>query len=194
MRFTPVHMFSIALLLLAPHGALAQGGDPRAGDAGRMVVNARAAAERGDRDAQAALGGAYLHGKGVPQDDAEALKWLRLAAERGQALAQFDMGELYRTGRGVPKDEVEAVRWYLRSASQGNAFGQHNLGISHCVGLGGLKSDKVACAMWLSLAAAQGYRAASLRDTERSMSPEDIARSRRLADEWKPVVEPPPAQ
>ena len=46
--------------------------------------------------------------------------------------------------------------------------------------------------MWLSLAAAQGYRAASLRDTERGMSPEDIARSRRLAGEWKPAVEPPP--
>ena len=137
MRLTLVYMLSTALLLMAPHGALAQSGDPRAGDAGRMVVNARAAAERGDRDAQAALGGAYLYGKGVPQDDAEALKWLRLAAERGQALAQFDMGEFYRTGREVPKDEAEAVRWYLRSASQGNAFGQHNLGISHCVGLGG---------------------------------------------------------
>jgi TPR repeat protein len=32
-----------------------------------------------------ALGVLYAHGRGVPQDDAEALRWYRLAAAQGLA-------------------------------------------------------------------------------------------------------------
>ena len=48
----------------------------------------RHAAEQGDADAQFNLGFAYATGEGVPQDDAEAVRWFRLAAEQGNALAQ----------------------------------------------------------------------------------------------------------
>jgi TPR repeat protein len=34
----------------------------------------------------------YLNGKGVPKDDAEAVKWFRKAAEQGYADAQYDLG------------------------------------------------------------------------------------------------------
>lgn len=156
------------------------------------VNNVRAAAARGDRDAQTALGGMYLYGfKGVERNDAEAVRWLRLAAEQGQALAQFDMGELHRTGRGVAKDEVAAVNWFRRSAMQGNAFGQSNFGSAHCLGFGELKPDKVLCAMWLKLSAAQGFQPEKLRDAESRMTAQEIAEATRLAREWKAVVEPP---
>ena len=39
----------------------------------------RKAAEAGDRDAQVALGGLYFHGRGVPQNYAEAYYWLSLS-------------------------------------------------------------------------------------------------------------------
>ena len=34
----------------------------------------------------------YGAGRGVPQDDAEAVRWYRLAAEQGEASAQYNLG------------------------------------------------------------------------------------------------------
>jgi len=44
----------------------------------------------------------YQFGRGVFQDDAEAVKWYRLAAEQGDANAQFNLGGMYEDGEGVP--------------------------------------------------------------------------------------------
>ena len=45
----------------------------------------RARAEQGDAPAQFALGVMCAEGRGVPQDDAEAVRWYGLAAEQGHA-------------------------------------------------------------------------------------------------------------
>ena len=63
----------------------------------------------------------YAGGRGVPQDDTEAVKWLRKAAEQGDADAQFGLGLMYAGGRGVPKDDVQAYAWYNIASAQGNA-------------------------------------------------------------------------
>jgi len=49
--------------------------------------------------AQNNLGSMYLTGQGVPQDDAEAVKWYRLAAEQGDAAGQVGLGVMYANGR-----------------------------------------------------------------------------------------------
>ena len=61
----------------------------------------------------------YANGEGVPEDDAEALKWYRMAAEQGNAPAQFSLGFMYANGEGVPEDYVRAYAWYNLSAAQG---------------------------------------------------------------------------
>lgn len=43
----------------------------------------KVAAEQGDAIAQFTVGGKYELGRGVPEDDAEAVKWYRLAGEQG---------------------------------------------------------------------------------------------------------------
>ena len=64
----------------------------------------------------------YDNGRGVPQDDAEALKWYRKAAEQGYALAQTNLGFMYDHGRGVPQDYVLAHMWFnLAVAAAGNS-------------------------------------------------------------------------
>ncbi len=45
----------------------------------------RLAANQGDPEAQISLGFMYAEGQGVPQDDAEAVRWYRKAAEQGHA-------------------------------------------------------------------------------------------------------------
>ena len=69
-------------------------------------------AEQGDAAAQNNLGVMYDNGEGVPQDDAEAVRWYRKAAEHGNATAQYNLGDRYRLGLGVPQDD--AVQWYSR--------------------------------------------------------------------------------
>ena len=83
----------------------------------------RSAAEQGDADAQYNLGLRYHYGEGVPQDDAEAVKWWRLAAEQGDATAQRNLGLMYRDGEGVLKDYAEAVKWSSLAAKQGRRDG-----------------------------------------------------------------------
>ncbi len=53
------------------------------GDYATALREFRSLAELGDAVAQYSLGLMYYHGRGVPQDYAEAAKWYRKAAERG---------------------------------------------------------------------------------------------------------------
>ena len=83
----------------------------------------RMAAEQGNAAAQYSLAVMYTSGRGVIEDDAEAVKWYRLAAEQGYAAAQNNLGFMYANGEGVPKDDAEAVKWYRLAAEQGYAAG-----------------------------------------------------------------------
>ena len=56
----------------------------------------RALAEAGDAEAQNNLGLMYFNGRGVAQDEAEAVAWYRRAAEQGFANAQYNLGALVR--------------------------------------------------------------------------------------------------
>ena len=76
-------------------------------------------AESGDAEAQYNLGLMYDNGEGVPQDNAEAVKWYRLAADQGKALGQLNLGVMYYNGEGVPKDLVEAYAWFFVSSTWG---------------------------------------------------------------------------
>ena len=133
-----------------------------AGSLAVMVLSAqddldtvRQAAEQGDATAQFNLGNMYANGEGVPQDDAEAVRWFRLAADQGRPDAQFNLGNMYANGEGIPKDDATAVRWYRLAAEQGYANAQLNLGAAYTNGRGVLKDDAEAV-KWYRLAAEQG--------------------------------------
>ena len=119
----------------------------------------RHAAEQGDARAQHDLGVGYATGEGVPQDDAEAVRWYRLAAEQGLAESQVNLGGMYDNGRGVPQDNAEAVRWYCLAAAQGDATAQYNLGQNYTTGEG-VPQDGAEAVRWYRLAADQGHATA----------------------------------
>ena len=91
-----------------------------------MVRRLRSAAEQGVARAQYNLGLMYANGRGVPEDDAEAVRWWRLAAEQGYAAAQNNLGDMYENGQGVPEDHVPAYMWYNLAAAQGSEIAQSN--------------------------------------------------------------------
>ena len=109
----------------------------------------RQAAEQGDAEAQYNLGVICNNGEGVPQDDAEAVRWFRLAAEQGYAKAQVELGYRYRWGLGVPSDDAEAGRWLRLAAEQGHAKAQIEMALSY-------SQDDAEAVRWVRLAADQG--------------------------------------
>jgi TPR repeat protein len=117
-------------------------------------------AERGDAETQFNLGFMYSTGKGVPENDIEAVKWYRLAAEQGAARAQYNLGVMYEKGKGVPSNGIEAVKWYRLAAKQGLTQAQYNLGNMYYYG-NGVTTNYVKAYAWWSMAAAQGNEDAS---------------------------------
>ena len=116
-------------------------------------------AEANDAAAQNSFGFLYDNGRGVPKDDAEAIKWYRKAAEQGNAAGQCNLGAMYENGRGVVKDDAEAVKWYRLSADQGVAVAQYSLGMMYANGQGVTKDDAEAV-RWYRKAADQGVSVA----------------------------------
>ena len=76
------------------------------------------AAEQGCQDAQFRLGVMYEWGRGLEQDDEQAVFWYRKAVEGNYAItdAQFRLGLMYEHGRGLEQDDEHAVFWYRKAA------------------------------------------------------------------------------
>jgi TPR repeat protein len=97
-------------------------------DRGKALQLVRAAADRGDANAQWKTG-VLLHmlgrgGLGTPQ---EAFRYYKMSADQGHKLAMYFVGVAYRRGEGVDQDEEEACRWWERGAALGDEGSRHAL-------------------------------------------------------------------
>ena len=104
----------------------------------------RRRADEGYVRAQYNLALMYDTGRGVPEDNMEAVRWYRKAADQGNVRAQNNLGVMYDAGEGVPEDNAEAVRWYRMAAEQGDASAQYNLGVMYDTGEGVPEDDTAA--------------------------------------------------
>lgn len=157
------------------------------GDYAAALRELRPLAEQGHGDAQYGLGTMYKTGRGVAQDDVQAVSWFRRAADRGSAKGQFGLGNMYRTGRGVPQDDAQAVYWYRKAADQGQVNAQHNLGQMYFNGYG-VPRDYAESYFWWSLAAAAGHvRTVEWRKkAARFLTPDQLAAAEARAKNWRP--------
>lgn len=119
------------------------------------------AAEQGSACGQVSLAYLYDTGRGVPQNDAEAVKWYRMDADQGNASAQFNLGNMYCNGRGIPQDYVQAHMWFNLAAARfsGNDKDYREKAVA--------ARDRVAA----------------------KMTPQQIAEAQALAINWKPKGE-----
>ena len=113
----------ILTLLASVHAADFQAGMEayNRGDFATALHEFRQLAEQGHAEAQVQLGAMYGDGEGVPEDDAEAVKWYHKAAEQGHSRGQLYLGMMYSLGTGVSRDDTEAVKWYRKAGEQGEA-------------------------------------------------------------------------
>ena len=126
------------------------------------MARCRLLAEQGNSTAQSMLGVFYASGDSVPQNYAEALKWLRLAADQGNARAQGFLASMYKRGEGVPQNDAEALKWYRLAADQGDASAQSMLGKVFAEGWYGHRRDYIEAKKWYHLAANQGDATAQI--------------------------------
>ena len=112
----------------------------------------RPLAERGDVEAQFALGLLYYDGISVPVDHAESSYWFHLAAEQGHPGAQYNLGNAYLRGEGVRKNEAMAVHWWRKAAEQGMPAAQFILAKAYQEGVGVEKDEQIAAQLYGQLA------------------------------------------
>ena len=111
-------------------------------------------------------------------------------AEAGDANEQCYLGLSYQQGEyGLPKDYSEAAKWYRKAAEQGHAGAQLYLGVYLC----NVKQEVVEAYKWFELAK-RGNDFDEVASTQSQtqlvphMTPEQIAKGRKLASEFMPTV------
>ena len=115
-------------------------------------------ADAGDATTECYIRGwCYANGRGVIQNDEQAVEWYRRAAEQGHAIAQYDLSWMYQHGRGVSQNSSEAAQWCRRAAEQGYADAQNTLGwrYQYVRGVGAQNYDEAI--RWYRRAAEQGH-------------------------------------
>ena len=149
-------IFTLAAALLACLPLLGPAQTACAGEwTPETVAALKTQAEAGNAEAQYSLGMLHDEGEGVPQDYAEARRWLEKAALQGHAEAQCNLGILYYKGQGVRQNFAEARRWFEKAAAQRDADAQFNLGAMYLNG-DGIRQDKKTAKEWLGKACDNG--------------------------------------
>ena len=77
------------------------------------------------------LGWMYREGRGVAQNDSEAVRWFRAAVEAGSNYGMNSLAEMYEEGRGVARDPAVAARWYLAAERLGDRWFRENVSARH---------------------------------------------------------------
>ena len=114
------------------------------------------AADLGDAQGMMGMNWIYGNGKGVPENDAEALRWLRMAAEHGSTDAMESLGyDCENGGKGVTQDYTEAMRWYRKAADKGDATAMIHVGDLYSSGHG-VPLDYSEAMRWFRKAADAG--------------------------------------
>jgi localization factor PodJL len=115
----------------------------------------RAAAIAGNAAAEFEVANRFAEGHGVPQSDAEAVRWLELAAKQSLAPAQFRLGAFYEKGIAVKQNLAVARDLYAAAAAKGNGKAMHNLAVLYAEGING-PADYRTAAQWFHKAADRG--------------------------------------
>ena len=114
-------------------------------------------ADKQDATTRYRLGWMYRNGKGVVQDDTQAVHYYTLAADNGNVDAQFYLGGMYGN-EGDTKDDVKALHYLTLASNQGDQMAQFYLGSMYEHG-NGVAQDDVKSIHYHTLAADHGLGA-----------------------------------
>ena len=103
-------------------------------------------ADRGEPNAQYALGIAYWYGFGADPSEEKACGWYGKAISQGHALALLEMGSLHMLGVGVQRSTEKALGMLGRASDMGLAEASKEIAWMYGIGYGVEKSETPAAA------------------------------------------------
>ncbi|HTJ02599.1 MAG TPA: tetratricopeptide repeat protein, partial [Methylovirgula sp.] len=112
----------------------------------------------------------YRTGKGVPQSDLVAARWMGRAAHDNNVPAEVEYAIMLFNGQGVTKDETAAASLFLKAAAANNPIAQNRIARLLVVGRG-IKQDVVEAMKWHVLARASGEKDTWLDDVLKKLTP-----------------------
>ncbi len=170
---------TLIVLSLAPTPLFAQ-----------SIAALRQKAAEGDAVAMRQLAQRYGKGDGVPEDQHQWLRWMRMAAEHGDTVAMANVGSLYLVGEYVPQNYQRAFVWLHKAAENGNSLAMSNLGVMYEMG-DGVAVNYTEAYFWLDIATANpssGIKSEELRherdDVASKLSPAALAAVQERATKW----------
>ncbi len=98
-------------------------------------------ADKGDMEAQTALGIFYVAGREVPQDIERGFEWLKRASEFGDARGRYYWGLCFLDGIGTKKDTERGLELVRQAEKGGYVAARTFLGKSYLNGQYGLKKE-----------------------------------------------------
>lgn len=158
----------LGILISLTLAATAASADPladavRAIDAGKHKEGAqmlKPLSDAGNQAAQYRLGLLYYYGKGVKEDEKQAIELWKKSAAQGNVDSMFQIGSAFlfgaQTAKLVDDPDREAAIWYFQAASAGHAEAQYHLGLLFLAGKG-VVEDHQQATYWMKQAAAQGH-------------------------------------
>jgi TPR repeat protein len=112
-------------------------------------------AEKGDADAERAMGQLLMQNCTGLQDKPAAVGWLTKAAAAGNVPGEVQLGHAYRLGFGVAQDDARAFALYSQAATTSDPVAQMELGYLYLTGRG-VAQDRYQGLQWTVKAAEQG--------------------------------------
>mgnify|MGYP000435941098 CR=1 FL=1 len=122
----------------------------------------------------------------------EAMQAFLPMAAAGNADAEELVGVMYAMGLGVERDDERAFDWYLRASLKGHPGAQSGVGWYYETGRGVAGVDLVRAYAWYVLSAIGGDPDAAVSQEEvvKKMTDDEIARAKRLVDDYRPLLYP----
>lgn len=137
-------MKRLFLLVIIIMGTIVSHGQKQANEF-KDLEEIKAAANKGDTDAQNLLGYYYLTGtEGVSANSEMAFYLFMQSANQGNAIGEYYVGMCYLYGNGTKKDNQKAFEYIKKSAIQGNDDAQYSLGVAYEYGTGTSVDEKLA--------------------------------------------------
>ena len=138
----------------------------------------------GDVRAQFDLAQMYNQGIGITANAEMGWKWLLQSAKGGNPSAMLEMGMRYESGVGAEQNFIMALDWYRKASAAGNEVASFNIATMYILGAG-VPKDLVRGYAWYMHSDKLGSAAAPARleRLNKLLTPDDIARAKKLAAE-----------
>ena len=126
----------------------------------------------------------YYNGAGLPKNEEEAFKWMKLAADNKHNLAQFYLAHFYEKGIGTEKDINKTVEYEVKAAENGVIRAQYSLAARYAFGQEGVTQNWPEAAKWYRMAADKGHVGSQLMMGKLCERGQGVTQNREEAYNW----------